>query len=261
MNIPHQRPFAPLRIAARRLAPAVISAAALLLAPVAGSAQSRPSAPTGVRIVPSPAPAAAKASALRAALSTADTLLVFEGLMHPGASGSAVAIDALGDLRTDCRVSDPQVTCSAVPAIFANVLGKDAEGRRAIEREVEDLLAVYRGLSGGPRLEFAQAATFLLAAVSSAFERQPTPQQQRSFRDALRHSLVEDGTAATSLEARQMASEVCGVVGVHVLRELAAEAARGGGASETAATRQYVDRLAYSILKVRPAHLDWARLQ
>lgn len=259
MNIPHHRPFAPLPIVARRLAPAVIAVAALLLAPVAGSAQSRPSAPTGVRIVPSPA--AAKASALRAALSTADTLQVFEGLMHPDASGSAVAVDALSDLRTDCRVSDPQGTCSAVPAIFGNVLGKDDEGRRAIEREVEDLLAVYRGLAGGPRLEFAQAATFLLAAVSSAFERQPTPQQQRSFRDALRRSLVEDGTAATSLEARQMASEVCGVLGVHVLRELAAEAARGSAASEAAATRHYVDRLAYSILKVRPAHLDWARLQ
>lgn len=197
--------------------------------------------------------------ALRAALSDTDMVRVFDRLTGLDLSRRPDAIRAAKCVASgDCSTRYTPVAASVAPAALARALSRDSAVRHRLELEAESLLEAFRLRRREPHGDVVDAVTFLMAAATTAYAGAPSPAEQRAFRRSLQRALSMNGAFhVTSDRERQVAAELCEILGMHLLRESARHVS--APQPEMDAVRRYAAQVIYAAFKVRLAELDWSQ--
>lgn len=219
-------------------------------------AQVPPSAPTGVRIVPAEESAR---SMLRSALAGRDMARVFDRLTRLDLSARSDVVRAARCVASgDCSTRYQPVAQSLAPEALAAVLGTTRDARAGIEQEAVALLDAFRARRHDTTVDMVDAVTFFLTSASTAYGTSPAPSQVAVFRRALQRALSRNGAfQATTHRERQMAAELCEILGMHLLEEAARQTRDDRGHE---GLRHYAARVAYSAFNVQLSELHWSEI-
>jgi hypothetical protein len=196
---------------------------------------------------------------LREVLSDTDMRRVFDRLTRLDLSGGSDIVHAARCVASgDCSTRYTPVADSVAPAALARAITRDAALRHRVQEEAEGLLDGFRKPRRQSHVDVVDAVTFLLVSATTAYARAPQPAEQVAFRRSLQRALSRNGAfQLTSNGERQMAAELCEILGMHLLRESANHAS--APRPQVEAVRRYAEQVIHAAFKVRLTELEWSR--